>query len=152
MKHNETKLDDVTVKEELETADKSYLETLTEQQLIAIEYLMGGISPSNIAVSLKIGRATLWRWRQRDDFKKAIEAIRKARFDEANVEIDAALIKKAVTADVAAIRLYKQLTGELVEHSKLDLNTDGIRRINMPIKKSQGTPVDGDNGKSNIKE
>lgn len=49
---------------------------LTDQQLQAIEFLVQGLRPGIVARRVGIARETLWRWRQRPEFRQHLERLR----------------------------------------------------------------------------
>lgn len=64
------------VPKEMGLPDRKVVEGLTDKQLQAIELLVQGIRPGVVAHRVGVARETLWRWRQRPEFRRHIELLR----------------------------------------------------------------------------
>lgn len=87
------------------------------------------------AESIGVSRTTLWRYWKDEKFCKAVLAASDALTANARPFVDAALVRKAMGGDVAAIRLYYQLRGELSD--KPDEMRAGSVDVTVTIKRAQ---------------
>ena len=61
---------------EMGLSDRKVVEGLTDKQLQAIELLVQGARPGVVAYKVGVARETLWRWRQRPEFRRHLELLR----------------------------------------------------------------------------
>lgn len=106
--------------------------SLTEKQKEAIEKILEKKSEKEILESLKIGRATFWRWqKQNEEFKKELE--KKKQNGENNDQekikkiisksfaiILEALEKKDLKVAINILRLYKDLSKKIEDKESLE--------------------------------
>ena len=91
---------------------------------VAIIYMM--VDPNLRKLSDKekcekvgISRATLWKWKHNPVFMKYYLECRNVTLRTVGHRIDSALINKCLKGDVAAMKLYYQLTGELFDRREI---------------------------------
>lgn len=86
------------------------------------------------AEHIGISRTTLWRYWKDKRFCKAVAAAADLMFEKAQPLVSSALVRKAISGDVAAIRLFFQLRGDLSEkQASSDLDMD----VTVTIKRAQ---------------
>lgn len=68
---------------------------LTERQLAALPYLVASPTLSEGTEMAHVGRTTLWRWMQDDDFRQELERLRKEAAELAHAELNGLMFKAA---------------------------------------------------------
>lgn len=118
---------------------------LTETQREAAEMLanpeFAALTLSSLAGMLGIDRRTLYNWRKLPEFQKFVDSIRKTLFENQRKAVDAKLFEKARDGDVAAMKLFYELGGYLIQSKADEQELDGFRII---IERAdQGKPEKG---------
>lgn len=70
------------------------------------------------AAELGVNRVTLYRWRRDPEFQARLAAQREAMTRAWRTQVRVALIRAALSGDVAAIRLFETLAGEVTERGE----------------------------------
>ena len=67
--------------------------SLTDKQLQALPYLVAAPSLSEAAKLAEVGRTTLYRWMEDDEFRRELERLRSEALDLAHVELKGLMLK-----------------------------------------------------------
>ena len=59
--------------EEERVPERKVVEGVSDNQLQAIDLLIQGVRPGEVAHRVGVARETLWRWRQRPEFRRQLE-------------------------------------------------------------------------------
>ncbi|WP_162287847.1 phBC6A51 family helix-turn-helix protein [Indiicoccus explosivorum] len=96
-------------------------EQLQAAELIAANEFAGKQRKKQEEIAQEIGvtSRTLRNWRQNNDFVRYTSVISERELDNVRPAVDAALFKSAMNGSVNAMKLYYQVTGNLVNRSEI---------------------------------
>ena len=104
------------------------------EQLAAYMWAHPSATEEERAKSIGVSRTTLWRYWKDEGFCSAVRTVSELLSAKAQPLVDAALVKKAVSGDVPAIRLYHQIRGEISDE-QTSLSSDATD-VTITIKKA----------------
>lgn len=99
----------------------------TGKQLKAIEMLArpdNELTLQEMAVELGINQTTLWRWRRKEDFQKAVTDLAYSCLKDELPNLFKALADKAISGNVKAMELMLKYAGNYVEKIETKVSGD----------------------------
>lgn len=99
----------------------------TYKQLKAIEMLArpdNELTLQEIAVELGINQSTLWRWRRKEDFQKAVTELAYSCLKDELPNLFKSLADKAISGNVKAMELMLKYAGNYVEKIETKVSGD----------------------------
>lgn len=99
----------------------------TYKQLKAIEMLArpdNELTLQEIAVELGINQSTLWRWRRKEDFQKAVTELAYSCLKDELPRLFKSLADKAISGNVKAMELMLKYAGNYVEKIETKVSGD----------------------------
>ena len=99
----------------------------TGKQLKAIEMLArpdNELTLQEIAVELGINQTTLWRWRRKEDFQKAVTDLAYSCLKDELPNLFKSLADKAISGNVKAMELMLKYAGNYVEKIETKVSGD----------------------------
>ena len=89
----------------------------TAKQLAAITFLANprGGTQDELAAELKVDRHTITDWKKLAGFMEDVHRVAAVYFLEADLQVDRAVLKEALSGDIKAAELYYKRRGLLVE-------------------------------------
>jgi len=93
----------------------------TAKQLAAITFLANprGGTQEELAAELKVDRHTIGEWKKLDGFMEDVHRVAAVYFLEADLQVDRAVLKEALSGDIKAAELYYKRRGLLIDKRQL---------------------------------